>query len=75
VKIRFALLLFILGLAGRELANSSPPVRQVTLDLDRPACKIDFTLGAMLHTVHGTFEVKEATLRLAKGCGKSASIF
>ena len=70
MKIRFALLLFILGLAGREFANSSPPVRQVTLDLDRPACKIDFTLGAVLHTVHGTFEVKEATLRLDVASGK-----
>ena len=70
MKIRLALLLFILGLAGREFANSSPPVRQVTLDLDRPACKIDFTLGAVLHTVHGTFEVKEATLRLDVASGE-----
>jgi hypothetical protein len=64
MSIRFALLLCILGLAGHEFAKSSPPVRQVTLDLDRPACKIDFTLGAVLHTVHGTFEVEEGMLRL-----------
>jgi polyisoprenoid-binding protein YceI len=64
MNIRFALLLFILGFAGDEFAKSSPPVKQVTLDLDRPACKIDFALGAVLHTVHGTFEVKEGMLRL-----------
>ena len=64
VNTRFALLLFILGLAAHEFAKSSPPVRQVTLDLDRAACKIDFTLGAVMHTVHGTFEVKDGMLRL-----------
>ena len=31
VNIRFALLLFIVGLAGHECAKSSPPGRQVTL--------------------------------------------
>ena len=70
MNIRFALLLFILGLAGHEFAKSSPPVGQVTLDLDRPACKIDFTLGAVLHTVHGTFELKEGMLRLDVASGK-----
>ena len=35
-----------------------------------PACKIDFTLGAVLHTVHGTFEVKEGMLRLDVASGK-----
>ena len=70
MNIRSALLLFILGLAGHEFAKSSPPVGQVTLDLDPPACKIDFTLGAVLHTVHGTFEVKQGMLRLDVASGK-----
>jgi polyisoprenoid-binding protein YceI len=69
-KFCFALLVFILGLAGHEFAKSSPPVSQATLELDRPACKIDFTLGAVLHTVHGTFEVKEGMLRLDVASGK-----
>jgi polyisoprenoid-binding protein YceI len=67
---RFALLLFILVLAGHKVAKSVPPIGQVTLDLDRPECKIDFTLGAVLHTVHGTFEVKEAMLRLDVASGR-----
>ena len=71
MKIRFALLLFILGLAGHEFAKSSSPVSQVTLDLDLPACKIDFTLGAVLHTVQGTFEIKEGMLRLDVASGKN----
>jgi Uncharacterized conserved protein len=64
VNIRFALLVIALGLLGNGFAKSSPPVGEITLDLDRPACKIEFSLGAALHTVSGTFEVKEGTLRL-----------
>ena len=64
VNIRFALLVIALGFAGNGFAKSSPPVGEITLDLDRPACKIEFSLGAALHTVRGTFEVKEGTLRL-----------
>ncbi len=64
VNIRFALLVIALGFAGNGFAKSSPPVGEITLELDRPACKIEFSLGAALHTVSGTFEVKEGTLRL-----------
>jgi polyisoprenoid-binding protein YceI len=62
ITTRFVLLSFILGLAGLEFAKSSPPAREIRLDLDRPACKIEFSLGATLHTVHGTFEVKEGSM-------------
>jgi polyisoprenoid-binding protein YceI len=64
VNIRFALLVIALGFAGNGFAKSSPPGGEITLELDRPACKIEFSLGAALHTVSGTFEVKEGTLRL-----------
>ena len=63
-KFRLALLVIALGFAGNGFAKSSPPVGEITLDLDRPACKIEFSLGAALHTVRGTFEVEEGTLRL-----------
>jgi hypothetical protein len=64
VNIRFALLVIALGFAGNGFAKSSPPGGEITLELDRPACKIEFSLGAALHTVSGTSEVKEGTLRL-----------
>jgi hypothetical protein len=54
VNIRFALLVIALGFAGNGFAKSSLPVGEITLDLDRPACKIEFSLGAALHTVSGT---------------------
>jgi polyisoprenoid-binding protein YceI len=64
VSIHFALLVITLAFAGHELAKSSPPAREIALDIDPSACKIEFSLGATLHTVRGTFEVKEGTLRL-----------
>lgn len=58
----FVLLLLTLGVAELEVANSSPPDGQIALRLDRSASKIEFSLGATLHTVHGTFEVKEESM-------------
>jgi polyisoprenoid-binding protein YceI len=61
---------FLQARADIDVLLPGRPVGQVTLDLDRPACKIDFTLGAVLHTVHGTFEVKQGMLRLDVASGK-----
>ena len=51
-----------------------PPISAVaqdsTLHLDPQHTNINFTLGDVLHTVHGTFHLKEGTLRLAAASGK-----
>jgi hypothetical protein len=44
VNIRFALLAITLCFAGHEFAKSSPPVKEITLNLDQPACEIRFSL-------------------------------
>jgi polyisoprenoid-binding protein YceI len=41
-----------------------------TLHLDAQRTIINFTLGDVLHTVHGTFHLKEGTLHLATASGK-----
>lgn len=38
--------------------------------LDRGQAKIEFTLGSTLHTVHGTFALKNSTLRFDPASGK-----
>ncbi|MFY9791596.1 MAG: YceI family protein [Candidatus Sulfotelmatobacter sp.] len=51
-----------------------PPIKAAaqdsTLHLDPQRTTINFTLGDVLHTVHGTFHLKEGTLRLATASGK-----
>ena len=51
-----------------------PPIKAAaqdsTLHLDPQRTTINFTLGDVLHTVHGTFHLKEGTLRLAAASGK-----
>jgi polyisoprenoid-binding protein YceI len=66
VKLRLALLLFMLGFAGSGSAHGS----NVMLTLNRANCEISFSLRAVLHTVHGTFEVSEGMLRLDVASGK-----
>lgn len=57
-----ALLSFTLFLAGIALAHSAPPTGQITFDPDPSASEIKFDVGATLHTVHGTFAIKEGSL-------------
>lgn len=51
-----------------------PPIKAAAQDstfhLDPQRTTINFTLGDVLHTVHGTFHLKEGTLRLAAASGK-----
>jgi polyisoprenoid-binding protein YceI len=58
----FALHLFTLFFAGIALAQSAPPARQITFDPDPGASEIKFDVGATLHTVRGTFAIKEGSL-------------
>ncbi|MGC1684550.1 MAG: YceI family protein, partial [Candidatus Acidiferrales bacterium] len=50
-------------LLGIELA---PDLRaqQLALDFDANHTRVEFTLGASLHTVHGTFVLKHGSIRL-----------
>ena len=44
--------------------------QQVTLDLDPAQTSVKFTLGDVLHTVHGTFQLKRGALQFDPASGK-----
>jgi len=44
--------------------------QQFTLQLDSGQTRVDFTLGDVLHTVHGTFKLKRGNVRLDSATGK-----
>jgi polyisoprenoid-binding protein YceI len=55
MSIRSCLLLFALTFAA---GAQSITAQQITMDLDPAKSKIEFVLGDVLHTVHGTFRLK-----------------
>src|SRR5271165_5339273 len=61
----------ILGAVWITLALA-PALRaqDLTIDLDPAATKIDFTLSATMHTVHGTFKLKSGRIHFDPSTGK-----
>jgi polyisoprenoid-binding protein YceI len=51
-------------------ANSVAAAQQTTLQLDPAQTTVKFTLGDVLHTVHGTFRLKQGTLQLDSSAAK-----
>ncbi len=71
-KARFPrpLLSAVLLMAGLFLGSGvSLRAQELALDLDPAQTKIEFTLGATMHTVHGTFHLKRGALRLDPASG------
>jgi polyisoprenoid-binding protein YceI len=60
---------FLIFLATLALA---PALRaqDLTIDLDPAATRIDFTLSATMHTVHGTFKLKSGRIHFDPSTGK-----
>jgi polyisoprenoid-binding protein YceI len=52
------------------LAAASLPAQEIFVTLDPAATKVDFALGATLHTVHGTFKLEDAQLHFDPATGK-----
>jgi polyisoprenoid-binding protein YceI len=48
------------------------PAQDAVVNLDPATTTIDFTLGATLHTVHGTFKLKNGQIRFDPATGKAA---
>jgi polyisoprenoid-binding protein YceI len=63
----FTSLLVLLTFA-RPLAADA---QDVALDLDPAQSTVDFTLGAFLHTVHGSFKLKSGTIRWDTATGSA----
>jgi polyisoprenoid-binding protein YceI len=48
--------------------------QDVTVELDPARSKIDFTLSASMHTVHGTFQFKSGTIHFNPATGMASGI-
>ncbi len=64
-RVRWLVLIAFLAVAGMVAAG-----QDVALGLDSQHTTLNFTLGDVLHTVHGTFRLKQASLRLDPASGK-----
>jgi polyisoprenoid-binding protein YceI len=53
-------------------AASASPAQSVAFQLDPQHTTVNFTLGDVLHTVHGTFRLKQGSLHLDPVSGKVA---
>jgi polyisoprenoid-binding protein YceI len=54
------------------VAGETLPAQPKSLVIDPAQTKVEFTLGSLLHTVHGTFQLKRGTLRFDPQSGKAS---
>jgi polyisoprenoid-binding protein YceI len=54
------------------VAGETSPTQPKSLIIDPAQAKVDFTLGSLLHTVHGTFQLKRATLSFDPQSGNAS---
>ena len=58
----------------RSIATENPTfsagLREI--EFNSAKCTVRFALGALLHTVHGTFKVKDATVRFDSASGRAS---
>jgi polyisoprenoid-binding protein YceI len=67
--------LFTLAFALLNLSLASPAVAQETvMELDPAQTQVSFTLGDVLHTVHGTFRLKSGTLKFDPASGHASGL-
>ncbi len=53
------------------LAAGSLPAQEISLNFEPAQTKVEFTLGDVLHTVHGTFALKRGSIRFDSATGKA----
>ena len=66
-----------LWLVSALLAGVSPAAaaQELALQLDPQHTSVIFTLGDVLHTVRGTFRLKQGSLRLDRASGKLCLLY
>jgi len=62
----------LLALAAAACAYLN--AQSTTIELDPAQTRIEFTLGSVLHTVHGSFRLKQGTIRFDPATGKAAGL-
>ena len=67
-RLRLAPIAFAVALAAPLLAQ------EVTVELDPAQTHIAFTLSDVLHTVHGTFKLKNGTVRFDPATGAASGL-
>jgi polyisoprenoid-binding protein YceI len=60
----------LIAIAFLAVASIAAAAQDVAFGLDSQHTTINFTLGDVLHTVHGTFRMKQGSLRLDAASGK-----
>jgi polyisoprenoid-binding protein YceI len=58
--------------AAMLMAAAGNPAQQATFRIDPDRTKVEFTLGDVLHTVHGTFRLTRGDIRFDTTTGKAA---
>ena len=69
------LLAFLLMcLCFRSIATENPPFSAglVEIEFNPAKCTVQFALGALLHTVHGTFEINSGIVRFDPASGQAS---
>ena len=61
-----------LACAAMLAAASSIPAEDTVLQIDSSRTKVEFTLTDVLHTVHGSFQLKRGDLRFDPATGKAS---
>lgn len=62
----------ITGVVAAVLLAAAAQAQDVQLQLDNSATKVEWTLGDVLHTVHGTFKLKRGDIRFDPSTGKAS---
>src|ERR1022692_4377352 len=62
--------LVLIAIVFLAIASIPTAAQDVALHLDSQHTTINFILGDVLHTVHGTFRLKQGSLRLDSASGK-----
>jgi len=62
-----------LAVIAIALALGTPlRAQEIVVTLDPAQTRVEFTLGATLHTVHGSFRIKSGEIRFEPGTGKAS---
>ena len=67
------LLAFVVVLAA--VAASAAPAQEMVFQVDAAQSHVDFTLGDVLHTVHGTFKMKNSAVDFDPQTGAASGAF